>query len=165
MFGFSLGILNAKRVGDHHKFASNLGYFLTNIGFITLVLSFATFSNSTIRMSSIGIIIIGMIILIRFDEIISLIELISYIGNMLSYARLMALGIASVILADIANEFYFIVGGGILGIIMVLLMHTLNIAIAMFSPLIHSMRLHLVEFFSKFVFDGTEQYHPFGESN
>ena len=165
MFGFSLGILNAKRMGDHHRFVSNLGYFITNIGFITLALSLVVFSNSTIQMSSIGLIFIGIIVLIRFDGIISLIELISYIGNMLSYARLMALGIASVILADIANEFYFIIGGSILGIIMVLLMHTLNIVIAMFSPLIHSMRLHLVEFFSKFVVDGTEHYHPFGEIN
>ncbi len=164
MFGFTLGILNAKRIGDRHKFISNLGYFLTLLGFISLALSMVEFSESTFQTTSIAIILIGMIILIRFDGIIALIELISYIGNMLSYARLMALGIASVILADIANEFYFIIGGGIIGIIMVLLMHTLNIAIAMFSPLIHSMRLHLVEFFSKFVYDGTEQYHPFGET-
>ena len=163
MFGFFLGIINAKKINDKHKFGSNLGYFITNLGFITLILSFVYFSDKYTLSGSIFLIVIGLIILILFEGIISLIELISYIGNMLSYSRLMALGIASVKLADTANNFYFLVGGGIAGIIIVLLMHGLNIAIAMFSPLIHSMRLHLVEFFSKFVFDGTEQYHPFGE--
>ena len=164
MFGFLLGIINAKRINDRHRFGSNLGYFITNSGFIFLILSFVEFPGSYFFHGSIIIILVGVLILIKFEGIISLIELISYIGNMLSYSRLMALGIASVILADIANNFYFLVGGGILGIFIAVLMHGLNIAIAMFSPLIHSMRLHLVEFFSKFVFDGTEQYHPFGES-
>ena len=108
------------------------------------------------------ILVVGFIVLIRYEGVIALIEMISYIGNMLSYARLMALGIASVILADIANHFYIIAGGGLFGIFLALTMHAISIAIAMFSPLIHSMRLHLVEFFSKFVFDGIESYHPIG---
>ena len=164
MMGFSLGIINARRIKDRHKFATNLGYFLSNLGFISLAGSIMLYFEPEVHTISLLMIIVGVLLLIKFEGILSIIELISCIGNMLSYARLMALGIASVILADIANDFYFIIGGGVLGILLVVIMHTLNIIIAMFSPLIHSMRLHLVEFFSKFVFDGTEQFTPFGES-
>jgi len=57
---------------------------------------------------------------------------------------------------------YTIAGGGILGIIVAILIHVLNIIIAMFSPTIHAMRLHLVEFFSKFVEFGGATFTPFG---
>lgn len=164
MIGFTLGTINARKIGDNHKFVTNIGYLLTNLGFITIALSIILYLEPMFQTLALFMVGIGILLLVRFEGIVAVIELISCIGNMLSYARLMALGIASVILADIANDFYFIIGGGILGILLVVIMHTLNIVIAMFSPLIHSMRLHLVEFFSKFVFDGTEQFSPFGES-
>ena len=164
MLGILLGIINARKIRDQHKFGSNIGYFLTNLGLISLVISFVVIPIQIGQTVFYVLTLVGFVILIRYESIIAIIELISYFGNMLSYARLMALGVASVILADIANEFYFIVGGGVIGILLAILMHTLSIGIAMFSPLIHSMRLHLVEFFSKFVFDGTEQFSPFGES-
>lgn len=162
MFGIFLGIINALKIHDHHKIGSGIGYFLTNLGLISLFSSFILpYLRFLIPIGSIFF-LIGIIVLFIYEGIIALIEIISYLGNMLSYARLMALGIASVILAEIANKFYFIAGGGIPGILLAVSMHILGIAIAMFSPLIHSMRLHLVEFFSKFVFDGIETYQPFG---
>jgi V/A-type H+-transporting ATPase subunit I len=73
----------------------------------------------------------------------------------------MAIGLASVILAFVANT----LGGEMevlaVGILIAVLLHALNIALAMFSPSIHSMRLHLVEFFSKFYEGGGTPYKPF----
>ncbi len=49
----------------------------------------------------------------------------------------------------------------IIGIIVALLLHALNVVLAMFSPSIHAVRLHLVEFFSKFYEGGGMPYKPF----
>ena len=90
-----------------------------------------------------------------------MIEVMSTLGNILSYARLMAIGMASVILAMVANKLGESFEILIIGIIVALLLHALNIALAMFSPSIHSMRLHIVEFFSKFYSGGGVVYKPF----
>jgi V/A-type H+-transporting ATPase subunit I len=83
------------------------------------------------------------------------------VGNILSYVRLMAIGMASVILAMVANE----LGGSMevlaVGILIAVMLHTLNLVLAMFSPSIHSIRLHVVEFYSKFYHGGGLPYHPF----
>ncbi len=88
-------------------------------------------------------------------------EIMSSVGNILSYARLMAIGMASVILALVANT----LGGAMevlaVGVLIAVLLHILNIILAMFSPSIHSVRLHLVEFFSKFYKGGGMAYKPF----
>ena len=43
-----------------------------------------------------------------------------------------------------------------------LLFHLVNFAIALFSPTIHALRLHYVEFFGKFYSPGGVRYQPFG---
>jgi V/A-type H+-transporting ATPase subunit I len=89
------------------------------------------------------------------------IEIMGTVGNILSYVRLMAIGMASVILAMVANE----LGGSMdvlaVGILIAVMLHTLNLILAMFSPSIHSVRLHVVEFYSKFYKGGGLPYHPF----
>ena len=95
------------------------------------------------------------------EELFGPLEIMSAVGNILSYARLMAIGMASVILAIVANR----LGGSmevlIFGIIIAALLHTLNIILAMFSPSLHAIRLHLVEFYSKFYTGGGTMYKPF----
>ncbi|MEI6292567.1 MAG: V-type ATPase 116kDa subunit family protein [Methanomicrobiales archaeon] len=93
------------------------------------------------------------------------IEIMGTVGNILSYARLMAIGMASVILAMVANE----LGGSMdvlaVGILIAVLLHTLNLILAMFSPSIHSVRLHVVEFYSKFYQGGGLPYRPFSSGD
>jgi len=88
-------------------------------------------------------------------------------GNLLSYARLYGIGLASVILAEVANELGAEFGSGamiFLGILVAALLHTLNIALGILSPSIQSLRLNLVETFTKFYEPTDTVYEPFKRS-
>jgi len=89
------------------------------------------------------------------------IEFIGLIGNVLSYLRIAAIGLASVYLAKVANDVAGIVGNIIVGIILSVLIHSLNLVLGAFSPTIHSLRLHYVEFFRKFYEGGGRPYKPY----
>jgi V/A-type H+-transporting ATPase subunit I len=53
------------------------------------------------------------------------------------------------------------VGSVAIGMVFALLFHLVNFAIGLFSPAIHALRLHYVEFFGKFYSPGGTPYHPF----
>ena len=89
------------------------------------------------------------------------IEFIGLIGNVLSYLRIAAIGLASVYLAKVANDVAGIVGNIFVGIILAVLIHSLNLVLGAFSPTIHSLRLHYVEFFRKFYEGGGRPYKPY----
>lgn len=88
-------------------------------------------------------------------------ELVSTLGNILSYARLMALGMASVMLADVANRMAEIFSPPIVGLAAAITLHAVNFAMGIFSPTIQALRLHYVEFFDKFFEGGGKPYEPF----
>jgi V/A-type H+/Na+-transporting ATPase subunit I len=90
-----------------------------------------------------------------------LIEVISLVANVLSYSRLMALGIASVALADVANRLAQMAGSLWAAIPVFLAVHLLNVAMGMFSPTLHSLRLNYVEFLPKFYTPEGRSYTPF----
>lgn len=87
-------------------------------------------------------------------------ELLKNIGNIISYARIMAIGLTSVLLAFVANSFTGIVGNIVVGVMVAVLLHLINIILGVFSPTIHSLRLHYVEFFSKFMEPGGRRFEP-----
>ena len=89
--------------------------------------------------------------------------LIGVLGNVLSYLRVAAVGLASVYLAVVANEFAT-QAPLLIGIVAAAFFHALNLALAAFSPFIQSLRLHYVEFFSKFHAGGGRPFRAFGET-
>jgi V/A-type H+-transporting ATPase subunit I len=108
----------------------------------------------------IGIVLIGAS-LGWLGIIMGPIEFIGLIGNILSYLRIAAIGLASVYLAKVANDVAGIVGNIVVGVILALLLHALNLVLGVFSPTIHSLRLHYVEFFRKFYEGGGRPYRPY----
>ena len=94
--------------------------------------------------------------------------LISFLGNILSYSRIMALGLVTAglamsvnILAKIVRE--LIPGFGIvLAVLIFIGGHIFSIAINTLSSFVHTMRLQFAEFFPYFYEGGGERFEPFG---
>ncbi len=105
--------------------------------------------------------LVALPVLVVAEGVLAPVELVSTLGNVLSYARIMAVGTASVMMAVVANRMTNAFGGVVVGVICALLFHLVNFVLGVFSPTIHMLRLHYVEFFGKFFSPGGAQYQPF----
>jgi V/A-type H+-transporting ATPase subunit I len=159
--GLFLGMRNAYILKSRKHLAERSGMVLTISGIILLLVTMAGVVPGSVMYLGAALVVVGLPLVIYGAGAFGTIEVMSTVGNILSYARLMAIGMASVILAIVANQLAGAFGIAIVGIIVAILLHTLNVALAMFSPSIHSIRLHLVEFFSKFYEGGGMVYKPF----
>lgn len=88
-----------------------------------------------------------------------------YLSDVLSYSRLLALGLATGVIGTVINQMAAMAGGGALGfipfVIIVLFGHTLNIGINALGAYVHTNRLQYVEFFGKFYGGGGRKFRPY----
>ncbi|MDQ5983665.1 MAG: V/A-type H+/Na+-transporting ATPase subunit I [Eubacteriales bacterium SKADARSKE-1] len=95
----------------------------------------------------------------------SLYGITGYLSDIFSYSRLLALGLATGVIAQVFNKMGCMAGGGVLGAIVFtivfLIGHTMNIGINLLGAYVHTNRLHFVEFFSKFYEGGGRKFSPF----
>jgi V/A-type H+-transporting ATPase subunit I len=103
--------------------------------------------------------------------LISLYNVISYGSDILSYSRLMALGLATGVIAFAVNTVASIAMdmipyvGIVVAIVILIVGHTANIALNTMGAFIHSSRLQFVEFFSKFLEAGGRAFKPFKKTS
>lgn len=91
-----------------------------------------------------------------------------YVGDLVSYTRLMALGLAG---GSLAGAFNIIMGmiPGFAGIIaapvIFILGHVFNLALGLLGAYVHTCRLQYVEYFGKFYEGGGKAFSPFKTKN
>lgn len=151
-------------------------YILTAIGFVLLVKAGvlpAVLSSFAMLLLYIGIAFIILtqgrdkknIILKFLSGVLGLYGLVSYFSDVLSYSRLLALGLSTSIIALAMNTIAGLVSGiPYLGVIFAILVliggHLFAIVINVFGAFIHSARLQFVEFFTKFIEGGGVPFKP-----
>ena len=157
-----LAALNAWRRG-HRREAVGRGVALSML-MLTALLLLAAVDVLPDRLFTplVVAILVAFTVLVALEGIVAVIELLSTVGHILSYARIMALGTASLMLAIVANQMVGAMGSVLVGAVFALLFHLVNFAIGLFSPTIHALRLHYVEFFGHFFKPGGAEYRPLG---
>ena len=97
--------------------------------------------------------------------VLSLYDVTGYLSDVLSYSRLLALGLGTGVIASVINTLGTLFGFSPFGIILLIIVfiigHTFNIAINALGAYVHSSRLQYVEFFGKFYEGGGKRFEPF----
>ena len=95
----------------------------------------------------------------------SLYDITSYISDLLSYSRLLALGLTTGVMAQVFNMLSTMMGKSVVGFIFMLVIfivgHLVNIGLNALGSYVHTMRLQYVEMFGKFYEGGGNEFQPF----
>jgi V/A-type H+-transporting ATPase subunit I len=191
--GRVFGMINHARQdhGDHRTKAvmANFGWLLVMWGILVMIWSivqmpympdFTKFPPVIMNLNIAAIIgavmLVTGVLFIARDSGLELVELPTIISHVLSYSRIVAVGLSSVAIAMVVN--YISIGMLIepqlenititgvlfiiLGVAVFVIGQALNLALGILGSGLHSVRLHYVEFFTKFYKGGGKKYNPFG---
>lgn len=162
VFGLVLGIINGvktKHMSHVYEKSGMLGFLGGLLLFGLMLIPVLEPAKNVIGILGGLAVFGGLFYALKGGKAAGLVESISLITSIASYIRIMALGLAGAIFADAVNTLAAKLG--FIGIVVGLLLHSVNILISAFSPNIHAIRLNLLEFFGKFYEPSTEPYKPF----
>ncbi|GEK91721.1 V-type ATP synthase subunit I [Alkalibacterium kapii] len=177
VFGLIMnGIIKGRQGQRASSYIDGYAWAMMLIGVVLYVLGSMVFDMPLLSQIGIGLALINVVGILVISTISSknkglgfglglynLYGVSGYIGDIVSYTRLMALGVAS---ANIAMAFNLIIGflppliRFTVGIVLIIALQALNIALAFLSAYVHSSRLQYVEFFGKFFEGGGKPLVP-----
>lgn len=170
VLGLILGVINGLRNRHPKHYVAQASTLLMLVGLSLLLGVLMGVLPPQLRTPGVALLIVALGPLIWGGGFMGVFEFQSVIVSVISYARLMGFGLASVVLAELADG---IAGSGIkanwimaiLGILAAILVHSLNFGLGLFEGTIQSARLHYVEFFQRFFLEeaGGKAYQPFRE--
>lgn len=177
IFGLVLnGIIKNRQGQRASSYIDGYAWALMLVGFILWVAGSLVIDNTLVTQIGIGIVVLNAIGILVFSAVstpntllgvglgaYNLYGISGYVGDIVSYTRLMALAVAS---ANIGMAFNMIIGflpvyaRFTVGVLIIIALHTLNIALTFLSAYVHSSRLQYVEFFGKFFEGGGRPLTP-----
>jgi V/A-type H+-transporting ATPase subunit I len=146
-----------------------IAYLANSLGYLTIVSA-----DQLINLVYVGVVAIVVASGRKGDTILqkvqsaalSLYDSIGYFSDILSYSRLLALGLATTalafavnLIADIVRESVPVIGP-IFAILVLIIGHLFTLAVNTLGAFIHSARLQFVEFFGKFIAGTGRQFTP-----
>lgn len=161
LLGILISIVNHLYRGKTREAGANIAFFVLITASLAVIGMMFEYLPKGFLTQGIIVLVLAFFALTALEGIMGPLEFVKALGNILSYVRIMAVGTASVVMALVANRLGSVSENIAIGVIAAGLFHILNLVLSILSPSIQSMRLHYVEFFSKFYEGGGRKYTPF----
>jgi V/A-type H+-transporting ATPase subunit I len=171
-FGLILALYQNFRQGKYSQLLYNqISWFILQPSIAILFIDFFKWRmvDVSIKLAAIGGIITGITLIFLGKGPMGFFSLTGFLGDWLSYVRILALALATGGIAMTVNILAGMVASihplAILVAIGVFLVgQTFNLAIQTLGGLVHAIRLHYIEFFGKFYEGGGKEFIPFSEN-
>lgn len=118
------------------------------------------FIGQQLLYGGLGVAVLLAMIQQRLAGITSIFKVIEVLADTLSYLRIYALGLASMVMASTFNDMGAMVGGGVLGAIVILFGHTINIVLGTMAGVLHGLRLNFLEWYHHSFEGGGKNFRP-----
>lgn len=166
--GLAIGAYNNIVRGDTKEaLGAQIVWFILEAGVVLLALGYLLFGGGILMYAGIGVLVLSLIMLVYFNGMFGIMDVSGFLGNVLSYARLLALclstgGIAMTvnILTGICAEMIPLIGI-IIAPIVFIGGQIANLAFQTLGAFINALRLHYVEFFAQFYIGGSQKFKAF----
>lgn len=170
--GFIVGAINNLRYGNvKEAIGSQICWFVFEAGIVFLALGYLMPAIGMAGMALGGILILATIVmLIWANGAYGVMDIFGYMGDVLSYARLLALCLATGGIAMTVNILAAMIdsmvpfAGILLAVLIFIFGHIANFAFQVLGAFINALRLNYVEFFSQFFMSGKGKFEAFKAS-
>jgi len=166
IIGLILGAYNNIKRGETREAMGNQIVWLVMIVGVGLLAASFMYNIGSIYIGG-AIVAIALVMLLYFNKLFGLLDISGFLGTILSYARLLALALATGGIAMTVNILTGLLGemvpyvGFIIAPIIFVLGHIANGAFQTLGAFINALRLHYVEFFSQFYIGGSSKFRAF----
>lgn len=166
--GLIFGAYNNLVRGDvREALGAQIVWFVLEAGVILLAAGFLLFGGGLLMYAGIGVFLLSIVLLVYFNGFFGIMDMSGFLGNVLSYARLLALCLSTGGIATTVNILTGIVGDMIpfIGIVIAPIIfiggQIANLAFQTLGAFINSLRLHYVEYFAQFYIGGSQKFRAF----
>jgi V/A-type H+/Na+-transporting ATPase subunit I len=160
-FGLILGVVNATRLRHRREAVGRAALLGSLVAIVAGIGALSGLLPGWAGPAAAIALLAGLVILTTTLGLAGPLEVMGVLGNVLSYTRLMAIGLASVMLAMIANRMGGLVESVLVGAVIAATFHVLAFVLGFFDASVQGLRLQYVEFFSKFAEPSGVRYEPF----